>query len=111
MQISNVFSALAGAERVFAVMDEKPEPAEDPDAVELNSMEGHVVLENVTFGYHPDKTILKNISLYAKPGQKIAFVGSTGAGKTTITVRDEYKQKGKKKKKPKNFKKNGKCQE
>ncbi len=85
MQISNVFSALAGAERVFAVMDEKPEPAEDPDAVELNSMEGHVVLENVTFGYHPDKTILKNISLYAKPGQKIAFVGSTGAGKTTIT--------------------------
>ncbi len=44
-----------------------------------------MVLKNVTFGYHPDKTILKNISLYAKPGQKIAFVGSTGAGKTTIT--------------------------
>ena len=43
-------------------------------------------LENVTFGYNPDKTILKNISLYAHPGQKIAFVGSTGAGKTTLIV-------------------------
>ncbi len=48
-------------------------------------MEGHVVLDHVTFGYNPDKTILSDISLYAKPGQKIAFVGSTGAGKTTIT--------------------------
>ena len=85
MQISNVFSALAGAERVFAVMDEKPEPEDDKDAVVLNPMEGHVVLDHVTFGYNPDKTILKDISLYAKPGQKIAFVGSTGAGKTTIT--------------------------
>ncbi len=85
MQISNVFSALAGAERVFAVMDEKPEPEDDKDAVVLNPMEGHVVLDHVTFGYNPDKTILKDISLYAKQGQKIAFVGSTGAGKTTIT--------------------------
>lgn len=85
MQISNVFSALAGAERVFAVMDEKPEPEDDRDGVELDPMEGHVVLDHVTFGYNPDKTILKDISLYAKPGQKIAFVGSTGAGKTTIT--------------------------
>lgn len=85
MQVSNVFSALAGAERVFAVMDEEPEPADDPDAVVLNPMQGHVILEHVTFGYNPDKQILKDISLYAKPGQKIAFVGSTGAGKTTIT--------------------------
>ncbi len=85
MQISNVFSALAGAERVFAVMDEKPEPEDDWDGVELSPMEGHVVLDHVTFGYNPDKTILSDISLYAKPGQKIAFVGSTGAGKTTIT--------------------------
>lgn len=85
MQISNVFSALAGAERVFAVMDEKPEPEDDKDGVELDPMEGNVVLDHVTFGYNPDKTILKDISLYAKPGQKIAFVGSTGAGKTTIT--------------------------
>ncbi len=85
MQVSNVFSALAGAERVFAVMDEEPEPADDTDAVILNPMQGHVVLDHVTFGYQQDKTILKDISLYAKPGQKIAFVGSTGAGKTTIT--------------------------
>ena len=85
MQVSNVFSALAGAERVFAVMDEEPEPADDQDAVTLHPMVGHVILDHVTFGYDPDKTILKDISLYAKPGQKIAFVGSTGAGKTTIT--------------------------
>lgn len=85
MQVSNVFSALAGAERVFAMMDEKPEPADDANAVVLDPMQGHVVLDHVTFGYNPDKVILKDISLYAKPGQKIAFVGSTGAGKTTIT--------------------------
>ena len=58
----------------------------DPeDAVELKDVKGKVVLEHVTFGYNEDKTILKDVSLYAKPGQKIAFVGSTGAGKTTIT--------------------------
>lgn len=51
----------------------------------LSQVKGHVVLDHVTFGYNPDKVILKDISLYAKPGQKIAFVGSTGAGKTTIT--------------------------
>lgn len=85
MQVSNVFSALAGAERVFSVMDEEPEPVDDADAVVLDPMLGHVVLNHVTFGYNPDKVILKDISLYAKPGQKIAFVGSTGAGKTTIT--------------------------
>ena len=85
MQISNVFSALAGAERVFAVMDEEAEPADDPDAVILKPMKGHVTLDHVTFGYDPEKVILSDISLYAKPGQKIAFVGSTGAGKTTIT--------------------------
>lgn len=85
MQVSNVFSALAGAQRVFAVMDEEPEPADDGDAAVLNPMTGHVVFDRVTFGYEEDKTILKDISLYAEPGQKIAFVGSTGAGKTTIT--------------------------
>ncbi len=85
MQISNVFSALAGAERVFAVMDEEPEPEDDKDAAVLEPVNGHVVLDHVTFGYDPDQVILKDISLYAKPGQKIAFVGSTGAGKTTIT--------------------------
>ena len=85
MQISNVFSALAGAERVFALMDEEPEPEDDKDAIVLNPMKGDVELSHVFFGYNPEKTILKDISLYAKPGQKIAFVGSTGAGKTTIT--------------------------
>ena len=85
MQVSNVFSALAGAERVFSVMDEEPETADDNDAVSMDGMHGEVVLDHVTFGYNPDKVILKDISLYAKPGQKIAFVGSTGAGKTTIT--------------------------
>lgn len=85
MQVSNIFSALAGAERVFAVMDSEPEVPDDADAVSMEHMKGHVALEHVTFGYNPDKVILKDISLYAKPGQKIAFVGSTGAGKTTIT--------------------------
>ena len=85
MQVTNIFSALAGAERVFAMMDVEPEAADAEDAVDMQDMKGHVILDNVTFGYNPEKTILKNISLYAKPGQKIAFVGSTGAGKTTIT--------------------------
>lgn len=85
MQVSNVFSALAGAERVFAVMDAEPEAEDAADAVSLEPIRGEVVLDHVTFGYSPEKVILKDISLYAKPGQKIAFVGSTGAGKTTIT--------------------------
>ena len=84
MQVSTLFAALAGAERVFAVMDENPEEADLADATD-EEIKGHVVLDNVTFGYVPEKTVLKNISLYAKPGQKIAFVGSTGAGKTTVT--------------------------
>lgn len=85
MQVNTIFSALAGAERVFDIMDREPEPEDLPDAIEMEHVKGQVVLENVTFSYNPDKVILKNISLYAKPGQKIAFVGSTGAGKTTIT--------------------------
>ena len=84
-QVSTIFSALAGAERVFAIMDQPPEEPDAPDAVRMEHMKGDVVLDHVTFGYNPDKTILKDISLYAHPGQKIAFVGSTGAGKTTIT--------------------------
>ncbi len=84
-QMSTIFSALAGAERVFGIMDREPEPADDPLPADALHIRGDVKLENVTFGYTPEKTILKNISLYAHPGQKIAFVGSTGAGKTTIT--------------------------
>lgn len=84
MQMNTVFSALAGAERVFEVLDAEPEKP-DEETVHLDSIQGHVVLDNVSFGYKPERTILHNISLYAKPGQKIAFVGSTGAGKTTVT--------------------------
>lgn len=84
MQMNTVFSALAGAERVFGVLEEREE-TKNEDEVVLDKIEGHVVLDNVSFGYTPDRTVLHNISLYAKPGQKIAFVGSTGAGKTTVT--------------------------
>ncbi len=84
-QMATFFSALAGAERVFEVMDSVPEAPDKADANNMETMQGDVVVSNVTFGYVPEKTVLKNISLYAKPGQKIAFVGSTGAGKTTIT--------------------------
>ena len=83
-QMATIFAALAGAERVFDVMEQPPE-TDSPDVKPMPSMEGHVVLEDVSFGYVPEKTVLKHISLYAKPGQKIAFVGSTGAGKTTVT--------------------------
>ena len=84
-QMSTIFAALAGAERVFRVMDTAPEAPDRENAAAMTQIEGNVVLDNVTFGYVPEKTILKHISLDAKPGQKIAFVGSTGAGKTTIT--------------------------
>lgn len=85
MQVNTIFSALAGAERVFTVMDAPAEEADMPDAVEMDDVKGEVTMEHVTFGYNPDKTILKDINLYAHAGQKVAFVGSTGAGKTTIT--------------------------
>lgn len=83
-QLTNIMSALAGAERVFTVMDHEPETDEGKKLV-LEKVHGDVVVDGVTFGYNPDKTILKDISIYAHPGQKIALVGSTGAGKTTIT--------------------------
>ncbi len=83
-QVTNIMSALAGAERVFDVMDREPEKDEGKK-LELKDVHGDVVIDNVTFGYNSDKTILKDVSIYAHPGQKIALVGSTGAGKTTIT--------------------------
>ena len=83
-QTSTIFAALAGAERVFGIMDADPENINDLVNSEPE-IHGYVELEDVTFGYLPDKTVLKNISLTAEPGKKIAFVGSTGAGKTTIT--------------------------
>lgn len=84
-QMSTIFSALAGAERVFSIMDRDPEPIGGPEYADGSHIRGDVALEHVFFGYKPDHLILKDISLYAHPGQKIAFVGSTGAGKTTIT--------------------------
>lgn len=84
-QVNVIMSALAGAERVFKVMDEPPETTGDEAKIKLENIKGDVEIKNVTFGYNPDKVILKNISIYAHPGQKIALVGSTGAGKTTIT--------------------------
>lgn len=83
-QVTNIMSALAGAERVFNVMDEAEE-IDDGKKLVLDKIHGDVLVEGVTFGYNPDKTILKDVSVFAHPGQKIALVGSTGAGKTTIT--------------------------
>ncbi len=85
MQVTEIFSALAGAERVFDAMDSAPELPDKEDALAPETLRGEVILDNVTFGYVPEKTILKHVSFYAKPGQKIALVGSTGAGKTTVT--------------------------
>lgn len=117
-QLNAVLSALAGAERIFNVIDEQSETDngtitmvpvivnetgelteaayrtgeyawkeqnKDGNSFSYTPVRGNVVFDEVVFGYDPEKTVLKGISLYAKPGQKIAFVGSTGAGKTTIT--------------------------
>ena len=105
-QLNTLFAALAGAERIFNVLDEKIEVNEgdvilveeskgknnlcwkvpkDNGEYEFVPLKGDISFENVDFGYVPEKQVLKKINLYAKPGQKIAFVGSTGAGKTTIT--------------------------
>ena len=117
-QMNNILAALAGAERIFEILDEAPEVDEgyvtlvyakqDEDgsiteaetrtglwawkhphsadgSVTYTLLKGDVRFHDVTFSYDGKKTVLKNVSLYAKPGQKIAFVGSTGAGKTTIT--------------------------
>lgn len=77
-------SAFSAAERVFRILDEAPEPADLPQAQTLEHVEGDVELEDVTFGYVPEKTILKNVSIKADKGQTVAIVGPTGAGKTTI---------------------------
>ena len=117
MQINNIVMALAGSERIFALLDEEPEADEGyvtlvcakkengqlvettehtglwawkhthqaDGSVDYVELRGDVVFDDVDFGYVPEKTVLHNVDLYATPGQKIAFVGSTGAGKTTIT--------------------------
>ncbi|WML55371.1 ABC transporter ATP-binding protein [Neobacillus sp. PS3-12] len=86
--MANIFnilqSGVAGAERVFEIIDEQEEPADMNGAVRLESPKGHVVFENVSFGYRADVPILKNVSFDASPGSSTALVGPTGAGKTTI---------------------------
>ena len=77
-------SALAGLERIFQLLDEPSQLQDAPDAVEMPPIKGEVSFENVTFGYNPNQLILKEVNLHAKPGQMIALVGPTGAGKSTI---------------------------
>ena len=83
-QVNMIMSAMAGAERVFEVLDETEEEPDAPHAYEMGEIEGDVVLTDVNFSYEKGHPILKNVNLYARPGQTIAFVGPTGAGKTTI---------------------------
>ena len=83
-QMNTLQSAVAGAERVFEMLDEQPLVVSKPGAVVLSEPKGEVVFEHVSFGYTPEKQILKDISFTAKPGQVVAIVGSTGAGKTTL---------------------------
>lgn len=82
--ISELQSAMAAAERVFRLMDEEPEPADSINAIELTDVTGDVSVQGVSFGYVPDKMIIKNLFLHARPGSLTAIVGPTGAGKTTI---------------------------
>ncbi|MEM7576205.1 MAG: ABC transporter ATP-binding protein [Planctomycetota bacterium] len=77
-------TAMAGAERVFALLDREPTQLEDADAIAPPRIEGRVVFEDVTFGYHPDRPVLHGIDFIAEPGQTIALVGHTGSGKSTI---------------------------
>ena len=82
--LSELQSALAAAERVFAMLDEEPEKADGPQAKELAHTRGDVSLSHVAFGYEPGKPIFRDLSLHAKPGSLVAVVGPTGAGKTTL---------------------------
>ena len=82
--LHEIQSAFSAAERVFAVLDEQPEKEDKTDALSLTEVLGDVCLEHVTFGYTPDKTVLKDVSVKARKGQTVAIVGPTGAGKTTI---------------------------
>ena len=77
-------SAVAGAERIFELVDTRPEVVDAPDAVELPPVKGRVMFEHVDFGYKPEEPVLRDISLEAEPGQTVALVGPTGAGKTSI---------------------------
>ena len=81
---NNILAALAGAERIFEIIDKESEITDTDDAVSIHDLQGEVIFDNVDFGYLPGQQVLKKISLKAEPGQTIALVGPTGAGKTTI---------------------------
>ncbi|MGL4990096.1 MAG: ABC transporter ATP-binding protein [Sarcina sp.] len=87
-QVANIMNVLqstaASAERVFEILDEKEEIREDDKVLKLEKVEGHVEFEHVYFGYTEEKTLIKDMNIEAKPGQTVAIVGPTGAGKTTI---------------------------
>lgn len=83
-QFNVIQAGIAGAERCFQIIDEEPEFPENVGKPELTDVKGHVELKHVYFGYEDDKPILKDINIEAKPGETIAIVGPTGAGKTTI---------------------------
>ena len=82
--LNELQSSFSAAERVFRIIDEKPEPADSENAIALSDTNGEVEFKDVVFGYVPDKTILHGISFKANPGETVAIVGPTGAGKTTI---------------------------
>lgn len=82
--ITELFSALSAAERVFRLLDEEEEPLDREDALALTDIKGAVELDDITFGYIPGIKIIQNFSLKAEPGQTVAIVGPTGAGKTTL---------------------------
>ena len=88
VQVANIANILqstaAAAERVFEFLDEPEEQAEGKDLVKLANVKGEVEFDNVVFGYKPDQTIIKGLSAHIKPGQRVAIVGPTGAGKTTL---------------------------
>lgn len=83
-QFNMILSAVSGAERVFEILDEETELEDINEAVIIDDLRGGVTLTDVSFGYESERSVLKNVSLYAKPGQTIALVGPSGAGKTTI---------------------------
>ncbi|MDD4000503.1 MAG: ABC transporter ATP-binding protein [Bacilli bacterium] len=96
-QFNILQSAFASAEKIFAVLDTKPEIEDQEDAIELESLDGEIEFKNVWFSYLPDEWILKDVSFKIKPQDTVAFVGATGSGKTTILsliVRNYNIQKG-----------------
>ncbi len=83
-QYSSILTALAGAERIFEIMDSADEIDEGKDELDHTAMQGHVEFSDIHFGYIPEKQVLRGLNLSVKPGQKIAIVGATGSGKTTV---------------------------